>query len=98
MTWGKQGVVRLEEDAVEDAVRTYTSRDPFSFWVLTLAVFLQDAVEPESGVTVLVVATEMRMVAMAFPAARSERTAAKVEDAANRGEFPLWIFEVKRLV
>jgi len=83
---------------VEDAVRTHTSHDPLSFWVLTLAVFLQDAVEPDSGATVLVVATETRMVAMAFPAARSERAAAKVEDAANRGESPLWMSEVKSLV
>jgi hypothetical protein len=93
--WGEQGVVRLEEDAVEDAVRTHPLHNPLSFWVLTFAVFLQNAVEPDNGAIALAVVTETRMVAMAFPAVRSEPTVAKVEDAVKRGESSLWMFEAK---
>ena len=35
-----QGVVRSEEDVVEDAVRIHTLYDSLSIWVLISAVFL----------------------------------------------------------
>ena len=49
-------------------------------------MFLQNAVEQENGATALAVATGARVVARAFPAARPDRTAAKVEDAVKQGE------------
>ena len=54
--------------------------------------------EPDNGATALVVATETRMVVRVFPAARPDRTVAKVEDVAKRGKSSLWMFEVKRPV
>ena len=49
-------------------------------------MFLQNAVEQENGATALAVATGARVVARACPAARPDRTAAKVEDAVKQGE------------
>jgi len=69
--------------------RQYVPTHCTGHYYLGTNVFLQNAVEQENGATVLVVATETRVVARAFPAARPERTAAKVEDAVKRGESSL---------